>query len=228
MLKKLLSILIILLLSVSFSSCGDTGIVSVDADYSSALDGLKIVIDAGHGGYDNGAQGAETKVAESVVNLAIAKELKAVLQEYGVTVVMTREDEYAVASQKDRDMAKRAEIIAEANADMMVSIHQNIYEDSSVKGPQVFFLSYGGEAEKLAKAVQAAMNERLDVSSPRKALNENYMILKSGSQPSIIVECGFLSNPDEEKLLLDEDYQKKIAQAITAGIVDYIKGGISS
>lgn len=186
------------------------------------LSGAKVVLDAGHGGRDAGTSGVTTQVKESDINLQITLRLQAALEAEGAQVVMTRETEAAIGDSKDADMEKRRQIISESNQDVTVSIHQNSYEDSSVSGPQVFYAPGSAEGGKLAKCVQDALNEQLKIEDPLTQHEGNYYIVKSGAAPAVIVECGFLSNPEEEVLLQKEAYQIQIVQAIVDGIVSYL------
>lgn len=228
--KKLVAVLGILLFSAMLTACTtatkENVIVEEEPALKSILDGLTIVVDAGHGGFDIGTQGVVTKVPECEVNLQIAKLLEKELMEEGVTVVMTREDENAIAGTKEEDMQKRADIIRDASPDMMISIHQNRYEDSDVYGPQVFYLIKGSKAETLAKYVQESLNTRLEIKKPRMQKSGQYKMLRPGNGPSIIVECGFLSNPREDKLLQDPDYQQKLVQAIVDGLKGFAENNL--
>ncbi len=220
--KKLVAVLGILLFSAMLTACSGATKENVKVEEKPAekgiLDGLTIVLDAGHGGFDIGTHGIATGVPESEVNLQIAKLLQNKLEEEGVDVVMTREGEDAIAGTKEEDMQKRADIIRAAKADIMISIHQNRYGDSDVYGPQVFYLMKQSKAETLAQYMQEALNNGLEIKKPRVPKNGEYKILRPGTGPSIIIECGFLSNPREDKLLQDPDYQKKLVSAIIAGL----------
>ncbi len=192
-------------------------------DNRGMLSGTTIVVDAGHGGFDAGAQGIVSKRAESDINLEIAEKLKDDLTMEGALVVMTREDKNAIAPSKDADMKKREDIISKTNPNIMISIHQNMYEDSAVYGPQVFYLKEGSTAENLAKTVQKSLNDALDIQKTRKAMSGDYSVLKPGTGPSIIVECGFLSNPKEDKLLQTDKYQNTIVGAIMDGVIEFVQ-----
>ncbi len=179
-----------------------------------------IVIDAGHGGFDPGKVGYDD-VYEKDINLAIANKLQQYFEQSGATVIMTREDENATALNKNDDMRTRKETINKSKGDLVISIHQNSYEDSSVCGPQVFYFN-SENGQKLANIVQQEMNTELTPKRPRNATNnDSYYILKSTNIPAIIVECGFLSNPEENKLLSNEDYQQKVAWSIYVGTINY-------
>jgi N-acetylmuramoyl-L-alanine amidase len=179
-----------------------------------------IVIDAGHGGMDAGASGA-SGVREDVLNLDVSKKLQSLLAASGATVIMTRETDEAVAGTKDADMKKRREVIENSGAAIVVSIHMNFFSDRSSCGPQVFFYEGSESGRALAKEIQSSMNEMLSPEKPRVNMKGNYFILRSGSAPGVIVECGFLSNTKEEALLKDESYRGKCAEAIFAGIKNF-------
>ena len=119
-------------------------------------------------------------------------------------------------------MAHRHDIIEEANADMVISIHMNKYPDSSVSGPQVFYFETSAEGEMLAKLIQQELNAFLKPPRERVHKPENYFILRASESPCVIVECGFLSNEREEKLLQTEDYQQQCAIAVFEGIKRYL------
>lgn len=150
------------------------------------------------------------------------------MEEAGYRVVQTRETEDGLydadqANKKAQDMQRRVAIIAEENPLVTISIHQNSYSDPAVSGPQVFYYEHSAEGEKLAKAIQDCLNEQLEIARPRvQKGNTTYYILKRSASTTVIVECGFLSNPDEEVLLQDETYQDRVAQAICDGVLAYL------
>ena len=163
-------------------------------------------------------------MSESELNLSVAALLKRRLEEAGAKVVMTREDENALADTKNADMAKRKEIITASGADIAVSVHMNYFGDTSVSGPVVLFMYGSTEGERLAGAVMKSLNDGLAPEVPGTARYEkNLFILKCGTQPSILVECGYLSNPGEEEKLKSPDYQDRIAKAVCAGITSYFE-----
>lgn len=182
-----------------------------------------IVIDAGHGGFDAGASGKLTKVREDVLNLAVAKKLKRLLEINGFTVIMTREDDNAIASTKRKDMDRREQIVEETKPDIVISIHMNKFQDSSVSGPMAFYYEKSAEGKKLAQLIQEQLNEYLKPPKPRTFKPEDYFMLRNGECPCILVECGFLSNEREEGLLQKDEYQEKCAKAIYKGVDAYFE-----
>lgn len=186
-----------------------------------------IVVDAGHGGMDPGMIGVGG-LEEKGINLAIALKLKAILEERGFMVVMTRETDdglydEGVKNQKVQDMQRRIAVMQEKEPLLAVSIHQNSYQDSGVRGPQVFYYEDSPEGEKLAGILQEQLNTGLEVERPRTAKgNTSYYLLKRSPCVLNIVECGFLTNPEEASLLQTEEYQSKVAQAVAGGICEYL------
>ena len=179
-----------------------------------------IVIDAGHGGFDPGAL-SDTGIEEQEINLKIALKLQRLLEESGTTTFLTRADEESVGKNKREDMKNRKEIRDVEDSDMYVSIHLNSFPQENVKGAQTFY-STNEESKKLAELVQNKLKEVVEPSNNRvaKELSTVYL-LKNTKKPSIIVECGFLSNKEELKKLQDNTYQEKLAWAIYLGIIDY-------
>ena len=189
--------------------------------------GFVIVIDAGHGGHDGGATGVVTGAKESDINLAIARSLRHFLIQNGFEVVMTRSTRdglYGMAKtgRKMRDMEERRRIINEASPDLVVSIHQNTFPSPRERGPQVFYAPSSETGQKAAQTMQQTMNATLN--SNRNARGGDYFILQSTSYLSILVECGFLSNPEEDRLLNTPTYQEKIAFTIFKGVMSILMG----
>lgn len=187
-----------------------------------------VVIDAGHGGDDPGKVGVHNE-EEKVINLQIAKLLQKELEYVGIRVVMTRETDADLADEdasnkKRQSLQRRCELAVEENPDCVVSIHQNSYTDASVKGAQVFYYSSSEEGKRLAEILQQCLVEEVDPENHRLAKgNNSYYLLKKMVSPTVIVECGFLSNPEEARLLSTEEYQKQIAKAIAKGIEKYLR-----
>lgn len=187
---------------------------------------MTVVIDAGHGGVDGGAVGINTGVKESDLNLKLARELQSQFHAAGFAVVMTRRDEnglYGNLSEgyKRRDMQRRREIILEANPVLVLSIHLNKYSQEYRRGAQVFFDAENAEGKSLAHFVQDALNNTVNTRAYTE-LKGDYYMLNSHPYPAAIVECGFLSNPDEEALLQTEDYRRTLCAAIFSGAIGYL------
>ena len=191
-----------------------------------SLRGLTIAVDAGHGGYDGGAVGRVSGVPEKGLNLDVAERLEKLLRAQGADVVMTRTGDYALCDEdppirkKLQDMQRRAEIIRLNDADMVLSIHMNEYAGRSESGPQVFYRENCPAGRLLAGAIQQAMIRELKPAKERPALGGDYYILTLGVA-SVLVECGFLSNREEEARLLQAEYRQSVAQAIARGVLDW-------
>ncbi|MCD7865810.1 MAG: N-acetylmuramoyl-L-alanine amidase [Clostridiales bacterium] len=183
-----------------------------------------------HGGNDPGKVGV-SGTNEKDINLEIAVKLRDALETQGFEIVMTREEDKSLAdenvsSEKVSDLKNRVDIIEQTAPVLAVSIHQNSYTDSAVSGAQVFYYEDSVQGEALAEALQQSLIENLDPLNTRAAkANESYYILKKTSVPTVIVECGFLSNPTEEALLCSEDYQSRIVESICEGIFVYLEEG---
>lgn len=186
-----------------------------------------VVIDAGHGGKDPGKVGTNG-VLEKDINLCIANRLKALLEQNDIVVVMTREEDKDLASEqasnrKNEDLRARAMLVEESSPAVMVSIHQNSYTSEEVDGAQVFYYSGSETGKLLGTMVQNHLKQEIKDGNHRvPKANKEYYLLKKAQCPSVIVECGFLSNPTEAALLSTNEYQKKIAFAIHLGIMEYI------
>ncbi len=185
---------------------------------------MTIAVDPGHGGYDGGAVGRVSGTPEKGLNLDVALRLARLLEAKGARVIMTRTDDRALCDEdppirkKLQDMQRRAALIQAGGADMVLSIHMNEYAGRSESGPQVFFREGCPAGRLLAGAIQQAMIEGLHPKTQRTALGGDYYILTLGV-PSALVECGFLSNRDEEARLLTESYREEVAQAVCAGVL---------
>ncbi len=180
-----------------------------------------IVIDAGHGGIDGGVEGVATGVKESDINLAISLMLKDYLESGGYRVVMTRDTEdglygSATSNRKAIDFAERKRIIEEAEPSLVVSIHQNSFPSPTVCGAQVFYAKGSEISKTYAQTFQNTLNASLDYD--RNIAIGDYYILECTAYPSVLVECGFLSNYEEEKLLSTSEYQDKIAYILYSSI----------
>ncbi len=179
-----------------------------------------VVVDAGHGGADGGATGAGTGIAEAELNLSVARLVESNLKAAGFRVVMTRSNEKMLGSSKKEDMQTRAEIMSGEDVDLVVSVHMNSFSDRSVHGPMVFYRKDSVEGERLAAAVCDAVCDA--IGHPRRLASPgDYFVLRQGSAPAVLVECGFLSNAGDEQKLMDPVHQRKLADGIAAGISAY-------
>ncbi len=189
--------------------------------FSMPLSNKIILIDAGHGGWDPGKV-AGSNIFEKDINLSIAKKLQEYLEQSGAFVFMTRVEDKALSDKKMQDMRNRKEISNSTSADMMISIHQNSFSQKNIKGAQVFYYKESDSGKKLAELIQNEIKENVDANNNRVAkTNSDYYVLRKIKIPSVIVECGFLSNTNELEKLTSSDYQNKIAWAIYLGILDY-------
>ncbi|MBR2341761.1 MAG: N-acetylmuramoyl-L-alanine amidase [Clostridia bacterium] len=188
-----------------------------------------VVIDAGHGGMDGGVVGKRTGIKESDLNLGVSFALKDVFEDAGFFVVLTRKTQLGLSDDvglwnKNADMRKRREIIKNANPDLVLSIHQNSLPSSTrVRGGQVFYKTDSLVGEKLAVLVQDAINfvySKHGVKD-RVAKAEEYYMLECTNAPSLIVECGFLSNAEDEYLLTTNTHKKQLANAIFSGVMAF-------
>ncbi len=213
-------ILLILLLLLIFFMKSREDSLQPAVSFLSASDRV-IVIDPGHGGFDSGAL-SPSGLREDELNLKVARKLKKLLTDKKSKVILTRENQHGTASNKSADMKKREEIIRQSNADIVLSIHMNHFSKSQYFGAQTFYMTGSEEGKRLAKCIQGRMVEDLIEGNHRveKAV-DNLRILKASPAPSVLVECGFLSNAREEALLKTEEYQEKIAWSIYSGILNY-------
>lgn len=190
-----------------------------------------IVIDAGHGAPDGGATGV-SGVKEDQVNLEIARRLEALLALMGCDAIMTRTDGDCIATQgdtirqkKQSDLRNRTELVNSQASAVLVSIHQNHFPDGRYCGPQVF---WAGEAEALAEKMQTALTEALSPESRRSTKRATGVYLMEHIEhPGVLVECGFLSNPEEERKLAAPEHQKKIAAVLAAVLAEYVHPNVS-
>ena len=182
-----------------------------------------VILDAGHGGFDAGASGADTGVKESDLNLQVARLVQGALEDAGVRVLMTRTDEGALGGTKKEDMARRRELLETEGADAAVSIHMNKFSDRRVRGPMVYYQAWAEAGQTLAAAVMDSLTEALAL-RPRLPNPGNNFVTRVPACPAVLVECGFLSHPEEERLLQDEAYQRQLAQAVARGVLAFLEG----
>ncbi|MBQ0017091.1 MAG: N-acetylmuramoyl-L-alanine amidase [Clostridiales bacterium] len=185
-----------------------------------------VVLDAGHGGIDGGSTGINTGITECELNLTYTNKLEKLLTSAGIKVVKTRSNLdglYSVDSKnfKKEDMQKRKEIIENSGAQAVISIHMNKFSLQSENGAQVFFTPDSDISETFANSIKDELTKRID-NARKLTLKGDYYILKCSNIPSVLVECGFLSNPTEEANLLNSDYQDKLCYSIFCGIMKFL------
>ncbi|MGE5417872.1 MAG: N-acetylmuramoyl-L-alanine amidase [Acidobacteriota bacterium] len=196
---------------------------------SYGLAGRTIVIDAGHGGYDPGAIGRQTKIPEKKITLAISQRLAKLASQAGAMVVMARTEDAGLSDEgfqgklierKRQDLARRVEKALRVKPDVYISIHGNADPSPRWHGAQTFYYFGSPPSKQLATCIQDEM-VRILGNNNRKAKEAVFFIMERTNMPTVTVEVGFLSNPDEEKLLIDELYQSKVAYSIFSGTVKY-------
>ncbi len=196
---------------------------------STPVSGKTVVLDAGHGVPDEGAQ-SSNGTTEAETNLKITLKIQNLLEQSGCTVILTRSDENAIydldattlKQKKISDIHNRVKIGNENSADIFVSIHLNKIPQSQYSGWQCFYKDGNENSNKLAKTIQENLNKSMQKENKRVPMKlDNVYIIKHVEIPISIVECGFLSNPEEEKELLEDSYQNKLAWGIYNGIINY-------
>lgn len=183
-------------------------------------DETQVILDAGHGGIDVGKTGVNGE-KEKDINLEISKKIKKFLSDSNVTVKMTREGDERLADSQREDLKARTDIM-NGGALLAVSIHQNSYRDPAVSGAQVFYYTDSEEGRTAAGMIQAELNALAPDNEKEIRANDSYYILKNTRIPTVIVECGFLSSYTEAEKLADDEYQNRIAEAVSEGILQYI------
>lgn len=206
--------------------CSMVGVCAASAT-SSPKPEYTIVIDAGHGGRDGGAIGKNTGVTESELNLMYAKELQSLCEDYGIGVVMTRSDmnglyDESAPNKKRSEMERRKSIINGSGADIMISLHMNAFPLPSSNGAYVFYAKGSEQGLNLAKSVQTSLCQSFDNARQYVSVGD-YFVLNYSTMPSVLVECGFLSNPQEEKNLQSKEYCEKFCYSLLAGILAYFE-----
>ena len=192
----------------------------------------KIIVDAGHGGEDPGAVSDYSGIKEKDINLSIAKKVQSLLSSYNITTNMTRDEDKLVytpettniVQKRRQDLLRRKKMMDENTSGIIVSIHLNKFPQTQYFGAQTFFANNSPDSKTLADCIQSKLKEKVDPSNTRAALvkKEPIIILKNIKNPTVVVECGFLSNPEEEKKLASDDYQNKLALAISEGVKEYL------
>lgn len=226
------SVIILILLLITVLVCYKSAAARYEERYISTLSWVMadklVVIDPGHGGIDPGALGSNG-VHEKDIVLEVSKKLSETLRQSGAQVLITRESDQDLSDPelrnlykiKVQDLTRRVELANQNNADIFLSIHVNSFPDKRERGAQTFSQPGSEESKKLAEAIQKELNNFLE-NPGRKAKQVDYFANRMTKMPSVIVEIGFISNPGEEKLMLDPVYQNKIAWSVYAGIARYM------
>ncbi|MDP5276916.1 N-acetylmuramoyl-L-alanine amidase CwlD [Chengkuizengella axinellae] len=230
---KKLHITFVLLLLVSVVAILYVGYPAVKTWTSSfsPLSGQVIALDPGHGGFDVGAVSEDGSLLEKTISLDISLYLRDYLQQAGAFVVMTRESDVdlkgdATKNKKRTDFNNRLKLINESDADLIVSVHLNSIGSSRWSGAQTFYHSKSEDSQRLAKLIQDEFKSNLN--TEREALTKDALImLKNTNMPGALVEVGFLSNPEEARLLAMKEYQLKIAESIYHAILRYFDGDLA-
>ncbi|WP_102349479.1 N-acetylmuramoyl-L-alanine amidase CwlD [Bacillus sp. Marseille-P3661] len=201
--------------------------------WSLPLSGQIIVLDPGHGAPDPGAGPKGAFEKDIAFNISLT--LRDYLQEAGALVILTREDDNDLADKdlkgysrrKTQDLKRRAELINSSDANLLVSIHLNSLPSSKWRGAQTFYYPRFDENKQLAKSIQAEMERNLENTSRGVKVIDTVYILKQAKIPSVLVEAGFLSNPQERELLNTKSYQEKVAASIYQGILRHYSENIT-
>lgn len=193
---------------------------------------FKVVIDAGHGGIDKGTYGKTSKVSESQINLEIALELKRQLENAGISVVLTRDGDYGLYGDcspgfKRRDMQRRKDIIDQACPNLVISIHCNYSSSSKSSGMETYYNDKNETGKFLATAIQSFVCEIPTVKKCRLDTVSLFMT-REIPFPSVIVECGFLSNVEDEKALIDKNYQSTLCEKLKNAVIKTLATSVST
>ncbi|MGL4875830.1 MAG: N-acetylmuramoyl-L-alanine amidase [Clostridium sp.] len=216
---------IILVLIFTTIGMGITTFAIEENEYNNE-EGLErvILIDPGHGGGDGGAS-SQNGTIEKVLNLEISLKLKKVLEEKGYKVELTRENDEALSKKKRDDLWLRCKKKKETKCDVFISVHQNKFSNKKCKGSQIWHAS-NKKSKDLALSIQSSIKANIQNENnriPKDAKNGLFILKDGNKRANVILECGFISNEDDEKNLKDEEYQKKLAEAVASGIEKYYK-----
>lgn len=229
--KNIIFSAICLIIFAAFCVLMVTAVLNMDVKTSS--DNVKfmptVVIDAGHGGEDGGAVN-DNGVLEKDINLCIAKDTADLFYFLGFEVTKTRDDDISLSNNEDTirarkvaDMKKRLEIFNSSSDNVIISIHQNKFSESQYHGTQIFYSPNNTKSQILAESIKFSVKGLLQPENERecKKADGGIYLLKNTNNPAVIVECGFISNNDECKKLLDSTYQKQISYSILIGFLNY-------
>ena len=224
--KGILALALALIVTLALLCSGEAVQTMVNSKTENTL-----VIDAGHGGFDGGAVGA-SGTTEQDINLSIARRLAYLAEYFGVHTVLTRSDENALAYDPSRsvrenkiaDIKAREEVVTQTQSPIFLSIHLNKFSDPQYHGAQVFYSPNHAGGRVLAELLQTSLVQGCDPENHRQAkqAESTIYVLKKLECPAVIVECGFLSNAEEEAKLNEFGYHKRLAGAILCGYLQYI------
>ena len=215
--------IIISLLVAAITFCAAFSVCANTQDQTDYFD--TVIIDAGHGGFDGGTTGG--KILEKDVNLNIALNLANLMRFLGFKVILTRDGDYALNTEgssihdkKISDMQNRLKIIEEHNSALFISIHQNYYPGANVSGSQVFYGKLNARSQNAAKIIQENIARYLQPENNRKIkpATKDIFLLYNAKSPAVLIECGFMSNPDELNKMQDSKYTLKLCMCIGAAI----------
>ena len=202
---------------------------TIDGSDTNEVKKIKILIDPGHGGVDPGTSGDSNK-SEAPINLDISTKLMRFLEGSGFEVEMTRYDDdglytdnsKSIREKKNEDLRNRVQAINNSNADLAISIHLNSFPQKQYYGAHVFYKKNCETSKTAAEILQGNLKEMLDKNNKRvPQVKKDIKIMDDAAVPIVLIECGFLSNPDEEKKLLSDEYQEKIAWSIYTGLIQF-------
>lgn len=223
----IITILLVTGIFLIFDFIKDRIVNTVWNSWSLPLSGKIIYLDPGHGGVDGGAEHGDA--VEKEIALEVAKKLKDYLQQQGALVLMTRETDQDLADEGTKglsqrkviDLKRRANLINESKADLFISIHLNSIPSHRWRGAQTFYSTRFIENKIAAEFIQEELIETLENTNRKAKPLNNIYLLKSAKKPGVLVEIGFLSNPEERELLMKDDYQEKVAVGIYRGVMRY-------
>ena len=218
----------IIVASVFIMAVIATVLCAIYIPVSNAMAKGVVVIDAGHGGMDGVSFG---NMIEANINLELSRELKGILEDRGYKVVMTRDSTNSLGGKKKDDMQKRREIILKAKPDLVVSLHVNKYQDTNRRGVQVFYDDTKKNkeiGERFQYLINSNVNKKYAGRDDLKSLGGDYYICKCSPYPSVIIECGFISNEGDRMLLNDSKYKTHLVSTIADGIDSMMLSKVSA
>lgn len=225
----LIAVLLVLCLTLYKYVVSSSSKIVIDGTGDAKINKIKILVDPGHGGVDPGTSG-DTGAEEAPINLAISLKLMKFLEGSGFNVEMTRYDENALYTEKsttyrakkNEDLLNRVKVINNSQADLAVSIHLNAFPQKQYYGAHVFYQKNVVNSKIAADILQDSLKNILDKTNERvPQIKKNIKIMDDSNIPIVLIECGFLSNNEEEQKLISDDYQEKVAWAVYIGLIQY-------